>query len=358
MVYILYFSFLLIGACFFKRRLEYLRYSLILLCLIIGFRGVEVGVDTNGYIEDFYQISSMSIDVIVRQISESKEPLYYLCSWIVGQLSSSPTVFLLFWAMIPSVSLYLFLKDANLLTKGYLISILCFFALGLFAFFVAGLRQTAAISIVLIAFRNLTQKDIKWCLSFWGSKSFLAFVMWMLVAYNLHNSSILFLVALPLLKVRVSWWYFPFVMGLFFIGSFIKIGFLVELSTLFFNDRFAAYGTIYESSQSINAFLLQLIFFSISYIKRGKLVKKDLRNNYVFNILLVGLVFQSLSGMIYEMARVAFYFSIFFLVLVPKAIEEYSVEVRNVLYFGITSLLLVYLFCLSSSNLPEYSFWL
>ena len=358
MVYILYFSFLVVGACLFKGKyvLGYLKFAISFLCIIIGCRNIKVGVDTSGYIEDFYQISAMNIDMLIKCISETKEPLYYLLSWFISLLSSSPTVFLLFWAMIPSVSLYYFLKEANLSTKGLLLSFLCFFSLGLFAFFVAGIRQTAAKSVVLIAYRCLIKNEIKWRLSFIRSKSFLSFLLWMLVAYYLHNSSILFLLVLPLLKIKVCRWYLPFALFLFFIGNFIKIGFLVELSTLFFNDRFATYGTVYESSQSINAFIMQLILFTICYIKRNELLKRDYRNRYIFNVLLVGLVFQSMSGMIYEMARVAFYFSIFFLILVPKAIEEYSIELKRILYVGITSLLLVYLFCLSSSNLPEYSF--
>lgn len=358
-VYILFFSFLVIGTSSLKGKSSqgFLKSTVTFLCVIVGFRGLNVGVDTRGYVGDFHRLSSMSLDMIIKQLAESKEPLYHLGTWFIGQFSSSPTVFLLFWATIPFVSLYFFLRDAKLSANGVLISILCFFALGLFAFYVAGIRQTAAISVVLIAYRSLIKKEIKWRLSFVMSKPFLTFAIWMLVAYNLHNSSLLFLVALPLLKLKVSWWYFPLVIALFFIGNFVKIGFLVEMSAMFFDDRFASYGTIYESSQSSSAFIMSLILFSICYIKRDRLIKKDYRNNYLFNILLVGLVFQSLSGMIYEMARVAFYFSIFYMSMVPKAIEEYSFETKNFLYKGLTVMLLIYLFFLSSSNLPKYTFF-
>lgn len=348
---------MVIGACLFmgKNVLEYLKCAIILLCIIIGCRNIKVGVDTSGYIENFREITVMNVDMLIRYISEAKEPLYYLLSWLVSLLSSSPTVFLLFWAMIPSISLYYFLKEANLSTKGFLISFLCLFALGLFAFFIAGIRQTAAISVVLLAYRSLTKEDFEWTLSFIKSRRFIVFLMWMFIAYNLHNSSILFFIVLPLLKFKVSWWYFPFVISLFFIRNMIKIGFLVEMSALFFDDRFASYGTVYESSQSINAFLMQFIMFTICYFKRKELISKDRRNGYLFNIMVVGLIFQSMSGMIYEMARVAFYFSIFAIILVPKAIEEFSLGFKKILYGSMTILLLIYLFFLSNSNLPTYS---
>lgn len=321
----------------------------------MGFRSMEVGVDTKGYVEDFYRLSSMKYENFKECLTVAKEPLYYIGTWLIGQICSSSTAYLLFWAILPSIALYILLKDANLLPRGIMISFLCFFSLGFFAFFVAGIRQTAAISVVLLAYRRLTKEKIEWSFSFILSKQFLMFILWMYVAYNLHNSSMLFLLALPLLKLNVRWWYFPFVISLFFIGSFVKIGFLIEMSQLFFDDRFASYGTVYESSQSISAFLMQFIMFTICYIKRNELIKTDYCNNYLFNMMMVGLVFQSMSGMIYEMARVSFYFSIFAIILVPKAIEEYAPVQQKMLYAGMSILLLFYLFFLSGSNLPEYS---
>lgn len=356
-VYIFFFIFLILGAVAFegKSTPSFLKWILISLWVIIGFRSPEVGVDTKGYIESFHLYSTMSTDAFICHIKEAKEPLYILGSWLVGQLSSSQIVFLLFWAFIPSAVLYVFLKEARLTSKGILISFLCFFALGLFAFFLAGIRQTAAISVVLLAYRSLTKEKFKWNYSFITSKQFIMFLVWMYIAYNLHNSSILFLLVLPLLKLKVKWWYFPVVISFFFIGSFIQIGFLVEMSKLLFDDRFANYGTIYESSQNASAFLMQLIFFTICYIKRNELIETDYRNNYLFNVLLLGLIFQSMSGMLAEMFRVAYYFSIFAIILVPKAIKEYKPSLQKMLYVGMSVLLLIYLFFLSGSSIPEYS---
>ena len=83
---------------------------------------------------------------------------------------------------------------------------------------------------------------------------------------------------------------------------------------------------------------------------------EDERNGYLFNILVVGLVFQALSGMIAEMCRVSFYYSIFACVLVPKAIELYPKNLRDLLYSAFCGLMFFYLFFLSGSNLPEYHF--
>lgn len=356
-VYIIYFAFIALSFFFFgdKNSTSFLKWTLGGMMLILGFRSTDVGVDTMGYYEDFKNFSGLNFTHMFNYALKEKEPLYVIFSWLVSQFSITCISFMLFWALLPCLALYYTIKDGVKTVNGQTISILCLFALGLFAFFIAGIRQTAAISVVLLAYRSLTKEDFEWTLSFIKSRRFIVFLMWMFIAYNLHNSSILFFIVLPLLKFKVSWWYFPFVLSLFFIGNMIKIGFLVEMSALFFDDRFASYGTVYESSQSINAFLMQFIMFTICYFKRKELISKDRRNGYLFNIMVVGLIFQSMSGMIYEMARMAFYFSIFAIILVPKAIEEFSLGFRKILYGGMTILLLIYLFFLSNSNLPTYS---
>ncbi|KAA5476062.1 EpsG family protein [Bacteroides caccae] len=356
-IYILFFTYLIFGTIAFgnKNNSSYLRWAMIFLAGIIGLRSTEVGVDTSGYVENFKEFSSFTFDQLLVRLKDAKEPLYVLGTWLVGCIFNSSVAFIVFWGAFPCVAIYYALKYEVKLAKGQLVSILCLFALGLFAFFVAGIRQTAAISVVLLAYRCLTKEEILWKLSFLKSKQFLSFCLLMLIAYNIHNSSLLFILAVPLLKIRVSWWYFPIVISLFFIGSFMKIGFLTEMASLFFDDRFVSYGTTYESSQSINAFIMQLILFTICYVKHEALVKRDARNGYLFNVLMVGLVFQSFSGMIYEMARVAFYFSIFAIILVPKAIDEYAPSQKVLLYVGFTVFVLIYLFFLSSGSLPEYN---
>lgn len=356
LVYIFYFLFLILGALVLGRYKAngFMMLAMFFLCTIIGLRSEDVGIDTRGYINEFQRLSILNFKQLLGIIKENKEPLYVLVSWLIGQISSSSIVYTMFWAFLPCFALYIFLKDEIICVKEFLISILCFFSLGFFAFFVAGIRQTAAISVVLVAYHYLVRQEVKWSFSFFRSSHFLMFCFFMYIAYNLHNSSILFLLVLPILKIRVGWWYCPFVISLFFIGHIVNINNLVEISSFFFDDRFANYGTVYESSQSLSAFLMQLIFFSVCYFKRNILINSEYENKYLFNIILLGLIFQSFSGMIYEMARVAFYFSIFLLALVPKAIEEYSERVKLLLYIGMTLSLLIYLFFLSGSNLPYY----
>lgn len=356
MIYSLYFIFLIIAAISLGNKISknYIRFAMLFLAIIIGFRDTSVGVDTLGYVEEFSRYNSMDSGQLIAVLRESKEPLFVLGSWLVAVLFNSSAMFTLFWGAFPCIALSLVLRDNVRLAKGNLVSNLVIFALGLFAFFMAGMRQSAAISIVLLAYYQLVKNDIQYKFSYLKSRNFIRFLLLMFVAYNLHNSSILFLIVLPFLKIRIRWWYLPIVLGLFFVGNVVEVGFLTNMASYFFNDRFENYGTVYESSQSINAFIMQFILFMICFLRRDELIKTEPSNNYLFNIIMLGLVFQSFSGLIYEMARVSFYFSIFLAILVPKAIEAYPVTIRKTMYVGFTTLVLFYLYFLSSSNLPEY----
>lgn len=284
-----------------------------------------------------------------------KEPVYTFLTWLIGQYSSSQTFYLCFWALFPCVALYYTFRDELSTSTDYLIAYLCFFGLGLYAFFVAGIRQTAAMSLVLLSYQSFKHLNISLKIKDYWNFDALKVIIYLLIAYNIHNSVLLFIPILFFMKLKIRWWYIVVAVGLCFISSFIKIDVIVNIALMFFGDRFDAYGVTYESSQSIYTFLIQLILFIICFIQKDKLCTENRTNTYLFNIVMAGLLFQSLSGLLYEMARVSFYFSIFFLILVPRAIKAYPTEFKMPMYWSFGIAFLVYLFFLSESSLPEYS---
>lgn len=358
MVYIIFFFVLILGTLATKSRKDsvyYLFMIMILLLAIIGLRDVSVGTDTLSYTDDFIRFSHMSFSEMWKLAFTTKEPLYVIISWIPSLLSTNYTCFLLVWALFPVCSLYKVFKAELQNSTDYMIAILVFFLLGLFAFYVAGIRQTAALSLVFFAgakyLREYSMKDIK---SVIRGKAIYCFAILIGLAYLIHNSSVLFLLAIPLVFLKVRWWYLLLVFGLFFIGKYVQIDQIVLLSKLFFEDRFATYGTVYESSQNFSAWIMQIILFLVCFSVKDNLIRRDTQNKFFFNMLLLGLVFQSLSEMMAEMARISFYFSMFAMVLLPRAFKEYSGNYRKFIYFSFTVVCLYYLFFLTGSNLPEY----
>ena len=357
MIYAFYFAILIIGALLPQSKISgrhYLIVVMTILLAIIGFRDISVGTDTLSYTEEYFRFAQMSFSEMWALAFTTNEPLYVIISWFPSIFSSSYTFFLLTWALFPVISLYKVFKEELDDSIEILLAMIVFFLLGLFAFYVAGIRQTAALSLTFVAAKFL--KDFQWngFRRFIHDKKIWCFLLILAVAYMIHNSSILFVLAVPCLFFRVRWWYLLLVVGLFFLKKYVQVDQIVLLSKFFFEDRFASYGTSYESSQNTSALIMQVILFLICFAVRGKLTKRNPHNNFYFNMMFLFLVFQSLSDMMAEMARVSFYFCMFGMVLVPRAFKEYSGNAKVFLYIGFVVTCLYYLFFLTDSNLPEY----
>ncbi len=312
--------------------------------LLIGLRDISVGTDTLSYVNDFNSFRWLSFEGLwVRITKDLKEPLYNLITWGFGQISDSYTVYLLGWALFPAVAIYIICKDNLKSPTQYFEAILTICMLGLYAFFIAGIRQTAAISIVLISYKYL--KDGK----------LIKFVCLIAVAYLIHNTAILFLIAYPLKYLKVKWWFPVILVGLYIASSSIQIDGIVQLAELVFKDRFAAYGTSYESTQNESAFFIQLALFLIAFFKIRLLAKTDSSNNILFILATVGLFFQSLAGMLAEMSRISFYFCVFDIILIPRALAEYG-KIRPIVNATFIVACIILLLFISKSNLPLYQF--
>lgn len=159
----------------------------IALTVIAGLRSLEVGPDGRVYANYFYILQKMNF----IQISEyfTKEPAFYyvtkllqntgmgLQGWytIIGGLFSFSVVLIIYYySEIP----------------GY--SILALFSLGYYTFSFTGLRQTVALSLILLSGIFLKQKK------------YIRYIVFVLLAFLFHNSAIIFLLILPFQFIHLS----------------------------------------------------------------------------------------------------------------------------------------------------------
>lgn len=343
-VYYFFFGFLILGAIVTpKKETKVFLVSLsLLIWLMIGLRSTAVGADTHSYVENFVEYSKMSFSDMWRAAINYKEPLFIIITWLSSLISNNYSVFLLVWALFPAISLYCIFRDELYEKNDYVIAFMVFFLLGLFAFYVAGIRQTAALSFVLLSYKYIKNKKL------------LRFIICIAIAFLFHRSSLIFVIAYPLRHIKIRWWYVFFLIGIFFLGSFINLDVISLFSKTLFDDVYENYALGYESNQSASAFIMQLLLFLFCFIKLKPLSQKDKSNHILFVLAIVGLFFQSLSGMLAEMSRVSFYFCMFQMVLVARAIHEY--KFKKVIYPVFILFAIIYLFSINYTNLPRYSF--
>lgn len=346
-IYYLFFIILIIAGLTTEKRASKVASAVVVvsLWLLIGLRDSSVGADTWSYLTEFHSFSRMDARSMWQMAVTYKEPLYVIISWLISVVSMSDTFYLLIWALFPAISLFLTFRRYLSCGSEYIISIIVFFILGLYAFYVAGIRQTAALSIALLSIKYIDEKKL------------VKFIICILIAMMIHSSALLFVIAYPLRYIKIRWWFVFFAIGAFIVANVIQLDSLFMISQYFFGERFENYAGTYESTQNSSAFLIQLILFLLCIMKIVPLTKKDELNNTLFALVFIGLIFQSLANMMAEMSRISFYFCIFYLILVPRALSLFAnnrlTKPISVLFVAVC---LVYLFVLTSSNLPEYHF--
>lgn len=338
----------------------YLLIATTLLFVIIGFRNITVGVDTLSYVDDFRHYCRLSWPDIYKDAFTHKEPVFHLIVGLISRVTDWYPAYLMFLALFPTIALYSIFKDELKKRKiDILLAIVVLFNLGIITFFQAGIRQTAAMSIVLLASRNLFKIDNTHFYSFLKDKHFYLFLLGLFAAFCFHNSAIIFILAIFIKDIKVRWWYIfiPFV--IFFLSSYVQLDILTRAALMVFQDnQYGQYGTSYESELSLSGFIMQFIIFFICFFSRKNVIKEDVHNQALYNFAILGLAFASLTELIAEMYRLSFYWSMFYVLLLPRALDGYKNKViRTVGYIGFIVGSLVYLFFLSDANLTEFSFF-
>jgi hypothetical protein len=187
-------------------------YALILIVLsfLIGFR-FEVGVDWEGYVNDYFKLTSSQSFSYFDQYYELG---YYTLNWLVGILNLGYQWVFFTMALI---SWYFYFKSV----PKYIIPLFTFFLFADEYFFwgMNGVRQFAAMAIWVFSIKFIINKNLKlFLLSVFGASLF-------------HSSSILFL---PFYFIPYDRLYNQFVWTIIYVISVIVVFFL-DLSVIYQN---------------------------------------------------------------------------------------------------------------------------
>lgn len=178
-------------------RRQYLIAAVGYLCLLAVLRSYEVGIDTATYVDQFDRIAQMDDLGAYLEVS-SMERGYILLVWLLAHIFPSARVLLVL------TSVFLFFSLGRFLNKYSRIpwfSVFLFFTLTLFDFYLSGLRQALAISILLFAYDDLVKGKL------------FPFAALVILASQFHNSAIVFLAVYPLMRIRSSRKYTAIMVG-------------------------------------------------------------------------------------------------------------------------------------------------
>jgi hypothetical protein len=313
-----------------------------LLFLICALRNVEFGPDPIGYVRSYMSLSCISLSELwINFITGAgKDPFFYLFSKVISLFGASYQVWLAIIAAIFCISVSKLIYKYS--DEVYL-SFIALLSLGYLYFSLTGLRQTLALSMVLLSYKYLRERKL------------FPFIALVLLGSLFHGSGLIFLIAYPLANMKIGWKQVAGISAALVFAYFFSDHVRKIVAVLGWTESITSYATR-ETALTISGFIIQLcIFLFCLYYKKGVL-KADIKNLSLYNLLFLGLVFQAFAIIIAEAFRVSMYFSIFGIILIPKAIKaEQDRGIRMILYVFVYSALLLYF--VSSGAFSDFSFF-
>lgn len=312
----------------------------VILSLIMGLRHESyAGVDTEVYVHDFNRIIDTSFEQITTEFY--KDYLYYFASKVFSLICHDANMWVLFCASvyIGAVSWFIYKYSCSVW-----LSYLIFVGWDMYAYNFQLIRHTWSLAFVLLAFPFLLKREK------------LKYGLTMLLAITSQLVSLVSVGSywVTRLKPKVITIVFPtIVIILLFIIMTQRttlISFLFSFDFLSANERFSIFRER-EGGQLVN-FAINLVFIILAYYEINKnkkfLSQNEKDKNFVYsllNISIVGLVFYSLQFVIGEFYRVAQYFSIFNMILIPHVLRiEKNVFLRKVIILAIVVCLVKHFF--------------
>lgn len=291
---------------------------MLLLFVISAFRGKTVGNDTHEYIRIFEEINS-------SYTWESRyEKGYLLLNLLLRKISTD-------FQIVPIVTsafiLYTIGKFIWKHSKYPWLSLFILFA-NFFSFITSGIRQSIAIAVLL------------WATEFLIKKRYMYFVISVIIAYSFHNSALLFLASLLLVKLQATW-KLVFIYAIIGIMGSVLFSELLNIMFSFFSS-YGNYvdGMYFEGDVRLASILYcvvsSLVLISALKVKNRLVLKSQNVNEININNLMI--IFSMTATVIYFLSlkvnlldRFALYFNIFMVVLVPNILAAVQKRFRSVM---------------------------
>ena len=277
--------------------------------VIIGFRDENVGIDTKGYIQDFYNINTNGIKG--REIKS--EIINALLKWLCGRVSSNPQFYLFIHAIIVC---FLFARFIFSESEDPYLSTVIFIGM----FFVPTMnlmRQWLAMSLGITAY------------TFYRKNQNIKAAAILLMAILCHTTASVLLIIPIIEKIKnkkriiLPTVFFSFFLILFryqffsFITRFVTRynGYLTR--TMFMN----------EGAFNIKNLIFATIILGIAYVllfRRSIIDDVEVIDTlFTYEILMIIALAFSLCGTTYYMFhRVVYYFSVYLIIIIPSIIKK------------------------------------
>lgn len=284
------------------------------LACILGFRSINVGIDTGNYINLFRDISDSSLYAMFS-VTYLEKGFVLFCK-LLSLISTNPQIlFIASGIIVVWGTMNLIYKNTTMVWLAVLIYIS---AVGDFSFSLNIMRQTIAVSLVLFSFESLTKR-----------RPFI-FFLWILLAAAFHRTALCFLAAYPFYGIKFN------IKNVILVAVGAALVFINMKPILnFITGAFSVYQTYLESEgldYVTDVMIKSCVLLFAVIISLYKSADKT------FNILLWFALFALICAIFnikfYLFIRFELYFSAFMVILIPKTFELIGNKMTKVVFLS------------------------
>ena len=315
-------------------------YICIILVLLAAFRSDEVGADTPGYRIDY---KDMSFFHDIRSIID-RHTLYYIGYFGLSKLFHMAGLPVQVWfGFVEAVYLYSLMRLVDKFSKDRVLSLLVFTTIGLFTFSLAGLKQTLASAMVMLAFVLFTEKR------------YIYAALLVVLAYFTHQAALIMLGAFPIYLLRNNRWLVPAIIGVC-VGIYLySFSFMETMVSILENDHFESY-LVTDSEYSYVTFIFYATIVGVSCINiKGYSDAKAGDSKLFLSLSALGCALQLLAGVSPSLFRLALLYTPFFMILIPNTLHYSNIKYHSQCRFFIIASVIFYFLYTGREN--AYSFF-
>lgn len=280
--------------------------SFLILVVLSAFRSLNIGNDSLDYALSYSRIGEYPG---VLDNPSRFEIGYIIFNKVLYYFNTDPFILFFISSAFVTGTIFWFVSRYS---KSLWMSIFLFLNLRIYYFTLSGIRQSIALSIVLISFYFL-EKNKK-----------ISFILLVLLASTFHTSAILFIIVYPLSKIK-------FTKKIMVVYLLISLVLYMTFNT-FINFVFSIFPqyTIYSGSDYFEntqlASVLDSLIILMLLLVGAFIFWKSSKGHYLFNIMLhiisIATVITLVSINASIIKRAAFYFFTFSIVYVPLFLNE------------------------------------
>lgn len=287
-----------------KKESTYVFIICVVLVLMAAFRSDLVGADTAGYRYDYESLKQYSS---FPQLVE-RYTLYYMGYFATSKLFHMAGLPVQVWfGFVEAFYLFALMKFVNKFSKDKIFSLLVFATIGLFSFSLAGLKQTFAMSLMMLSFVALLEKK------------YLYSVLLVILTYYTHQAALVFLGVFLIYYLNNRKWLIYAAILISITIYFYGYYYMEQMVNVLENEKWEDYLVI-ESDYTYVTFIFLSVITIFSGINMRNYSVADKFNSRFFlacSIMTCGL--QLMAGISPSLFRLAIVYMPFMMILLPNA---------------------------------------